>query len=364
IMVKHWDGSLFVSRHAGEPSRYRNEKALTDACDLRTVTTMESLEAQVIRDVRKHAGCIYSELASSDSESCSVLSIPLVQEKKTIGLLNIFAKDDREFTTGENRLFGSLSSLAAAAISRAQVFERERRIAETFQRSFLPDISDQYGEYEIARQYAAALEEARIGGDFYDVFHVGEDKLALVIGDVSGKGLDAAVHTATAKYLIRAFAFEEHDPGHILSRANDALCFYVPESMFVTLFLAVLDTKTGFVYYANAGHELPLVWSRKAARFRSLACTGRALGFMANCQYLTEQVVLEQGDVLLMYTDGITEARKDGKFFDTRGVRDAAEPIIHASAAQVAESIESEVRKYTGGKLRDDIALLVVKRQG
>lgn len=364
IIVRHWDGSLLVAREDGGKTRYRSERALVDPCDVRSLPVMQGQQTQVIRDVRRHAKCLHEDLRMSQSQSHSILSVPLVQENKTIGLLNVISAEDRDFGTGEIRLIGSVSSVASAAVARGQVYERERRIAETFQRSLLPEVRDHYGSFEIGRQYAAALDEARVGGDFYDVFELRSGKIAFVIGDVSGKGLDAAVHTATAKYLVRAFAFEEDDPSKVLSRANDALCFYVPVSMFVTMFLAVLDTEAGIVYYSNAGHELPLLWSSAASRFRSLACTGRALGFLANCDYLTEEATLHPGDVLIMYTDGVTEARRDGKFFDAAGVREAAEPLIGSSASQLAEGIENEVRRFAGGRLRDDIALLVVKRQG
>lgn len=364
IIIRHWDGSLLIAREDGEKTSYRNERALTDPCDIQALPALQGQGAQVIRNVRRHASCLHPELRSTESSAHSILAMPLVQENKTIGLINVISSEDRDFATGEMRLIGSVASVASAAIVRGQVYERERRIAETFQRSLLPEVRDQYDDYEIAQHYAAALDEARVGGDFYDVFEMHNGKIAFVIGDVSGKGLDAAIHTATAKYLVRAFAFEEEDPSKVLCRANDALCFYVPVSMFVTLFLAVLDTESGIVYYANAGHELPLLWSAEDSRFRSLACTGRALGFLAGCDYLTEQATMKPGDVFIMYTDGVTEARRDGKFLDSSGVRDAAAPLVGSSASRIAEAIESTVRNFAGGRLRDDIALLVVKRQG
>jgi sigma-B regulation protein RsbU (phosphoserine phosphatase) len=279
-------------------------------------------------------------------------------------VLTLLAPGGHDFTTAELRLAGSIASVAAAALTRAQIFERERRIAETFQRTFLPHVPEQVGEFELAHQYAAALDEARVGGDFYDVFHTPDGRLALVIGDVSGKGLNAAVHTAMAKYLLRGFAHCSADPGAVLRQVNNALCFYAPENMFITLFFGLLDTSSGLLYYANAGHEPPLLWSRKTGRIRSLASTGRALGFVGGGEFLCEEAAIEPGDILVMYTDGVTEARNGGTLFDVSGVRDAVRSAAGDSAARVAELIETRAREHAGGRLTDDIALLVARRRG
>lgn len=362
VVVRNVDRSLLVARDIGVRTRYRNESFLKDPCDLSTLDALHGQTSPTSVDISRHPDCVYDRLRASDSTVHSQISFPLTQRGEVLGVMSIVSAERREFSTGETRLVGSLASLGAAAIARAQLFERERRIAETLQRSLLPDVGETFGEFELAYHYAAALDESRVGGDFYDVFSIGGQKLALVIGDVSGKGLNAAVHTAMSKYLLRAYAFEDQDPGRVLSRVNDALCFYVPASLFVTLFLGILDLATGRVEYANAGHELPLAWSNKTGRFSSLAVTGRALGFLPNCSYVTEDVTLEEGDSLIMYTDGISEARSSGQFFDIAGVRDAALEVVGASAGQIVEAVETKAREFTNGPLRDDVALLVVKR--
>lgn len=364
VMVRNWDGTLQVTRAPGVRVRYKTPGHVSDPCDRQCLEALSSPDAMVSRGVRRHSGCVYPELAHLESAEFSILSIPMIQRGQTLGLINVMAGGDHDFSTGEVRLIGSLTSMAAAAVARAQLYERERRIAETFQRSFLPAVPEEFGGFEIAHHYAAALEEARVGGDFYDVFPLNDGaRLGLVIGDVSGKGLDAAVHTAMAKYFIRAYSFNGCDAGEVLSRANDALCYYVPASLFVTLFFGVLDVESGELSYANAGHELPLQWRQPVGRFSTLACTGRALGFLPGCDYITEQTVLEPGDVLILYTDGVSEARKGKEFFNIAGIRRAAGKVVGEGAAKVAEAVETSVREYTGGRLRDDIALLVARRR-
>jgi len=349
VFVPHSDGTLVVARPDGRRERFRRISSLREASDVACAPVLQQTAPAIV---------------DAGPDGPAILSLPLRHAGHTRGLLNVMAPRTHEFTTSESRVLGSLASVVGALLARAHLYERERRIAETFQRSFLPDVPDQVDGYDIAHQYAAALDEARVGGDFYDVFRVPDGRMALVIGDVSGKGLNAAVHTAMAKYLLRAHIHENASPARVLARVNDALCFYVPESMFITLFYAVLDTSQGLMYYANAGHEPPVVWSSRAGRFRSLACTGMALGFVQGAEFVEESLTLEPEDVLVMYTDGVTEARNAGGFLDISGLRDAARGVVGESAARVAEAIETRAREHAGGRLTDDIALLVVKRRG
>ncbi len=364
VIIRDRDGSLLVSHGVGRRARVRNTRSLSDPFDQFSLKALQSHEAVMEREVDVPRRTEFAELRESGLEQAAILALPLTQRGETIGVLTLLAPGGHEFTRPEQRLAGSIASVAAAALTRAQIFEREQRIAETFQRTFLPQVPEQVGQFELAHQYAAALDEARVGGDFYDVFQVPDGRLALVIGDVSGKGLGAAVHTAMAKYLLRGFAHGSPEPAAVLEQVNDALCFYVPDNMFVTLFFGLLDTSTGLLYYANAGHEPPLLWSRSTGRVRSLASTGRALGFVRGGDFLCEEAALEPGDVLVMYTDGVTEARNGGRLFDVSGVRDAVREAAGQSAARVAELIETRAREHAGGRLTDDIALLVVRRRG
>lgn len=363
-IVRHWDGSLLVSRGAGRRSRLKSERGLTDPCDRISAQALNSETHVVEREVPLPPRSEFPRFREAGLDQAALLALPLRQRGETFGVLTLLAPGGHEFSTAELRLAGSIASVAAAALTRAQIFERERRIAETFQRTFLPQVPEQVGEFELAHQYAAALDEARVGGDFYDVFPTPDGRLALVTGDVSGKGLNAAVHTAMAKYLLRGFAHCAAEPGTVLRQVNDALCFYVPDNMFVTLFFGLLDTSSGLLYYANAGHEPPLLWSRKTGRVRSLASTGRALGFVPGGEFLCEEAAIERGDILVMYTDGVTEARNGGALFDVSGVRDAVRAAAGESAARVAELIETRAREHAGGRLTDDIALLVARRRG
>lgn len=362
VVVPRWDGKFVISRDSGAWEVVRGPSSLTQPVEQIAVRALETDEPDVHSRIPVRNNPRYPRLLEMEEDHANLLCIPLRQRGQTVGVMAVMAPASHDFTTAEVRLVGSLASLAASAVSRAQLYERERRIAETFQRSFLPDVPEEFNGYRIAHQYAAALEEAHVGGDFYDVFALDETRLALVMGDVSGKGLNAAVHTAMAKYLLRAYIFEQTEPETVLSRVNNALCRYTPGNMFITLFLGILDTANGVVTYANAGHELPLLWSSDVARFRTLACTGPALGFLPNCTYIREEMPFSDGDRLILYTDGITEARNEQGFFEIEGIRRSAGAVINHEPAAIAEAVETAAREHAGGRLSDDVALVVLDK--
>lgn len=245
-------------------------------------------------------------------------------------------------------------------------YERERRIAGTLQRSLLPTVPDQpIDAIQFAHKYQAALDESYIGGDFFDLFPLGEHTQGVVMADVSGKGLKAAVQTAMLKYTLRGFALETPDaPSRVLARVNDVLCSPMSShDGFVTLFYAVLDTRTGEMVYANAGHEPPLVREAATGGVRPLPpCDGLAFGAMGGVVYEECRDALAPGDLLLLYTDGLTEARADdGAFLGLDGLA-ALLPRPDVSAAECVRAIYAGVSAFAGDVRRDDVAMLVLRR--
>ncbi|MDO8585560.1 MAG: PAS domain S-box protein [Armatimonadota bacterium] len=260
-----------------------------------------------------------------------------------------FARDITERKQAEDALRGS--------------YERERTIAQTLQMAFLPAVDLEVEGFAIHEKYEAALVEAEIGGDFYDVFNIGGGRVALVIGDVSGKGLKAASYTAMARYALRAYVHEDADPERTLDRLNKTLSDYMPQDLFITLFYGVLDPATHSLSYGSAGHEPPLVYRRGSNTVVSLEVTGCAVGAGAKCGYTKQTLQLEPGDVLLAYTDGITEARMNGQLF---GMDRLIKTLIDNSEADervLADAVFESARQFSGGALRDDAAVLVVRRK-
>ncbi len=176
------------------------------------------------------------------------------------------------------------------------------------------------GSFAFSDRYEAQSSEAKVGGDIYDLFPLGEQRWGVVIADVSGKGLAAARKTAMVKYALRSYAREHMAPAAVLTRLNDALFDEPDLTGFVTLVYGVLSGDGAFTY-ASAGHETPLLRRAGGGGIEPLMPTGMVLGAVRDLEYAEQTVVLRPGDGLLLYTDGLSEARSPaGEFLDVEGL--------------------------------------------
>ena len=294
------------------------------------------------------------------------------RDQKPLGLLCLLDAGPRLRQSDSAGFALALAAQASVTLENARLFaalqaahDRQRDIAETLQKSLLPIIPPQTGVIELAHKYQAALEESLIGGDFYDLFTLGEHQLGIVMADVSGKGLKAAVQTAMLKYTLRGFAWETPDaPGRVLARVNDVLCSPMSShDGFVTLFYGVLNTQTAEMVYASAGHEPPLHREAATGQTRPLpAGDGLALGCLPGVPYADCRLRLAPGDLLLLYTDGLTEARAaSGEFLGIDGLAKLL-PAAPASAEAASAALYAAVAKFAANVRRDDVALLTLRR--
>ena len=261
---------------------------------------------------------------------------------------------------------GQVEAQAALAASNA----KQTRIAETLQQSLLlTPAPDAFFGWELGMLYEAARDEAQVGGDFYDVFSFWEGQVCLVVGDVTGKGLDAARYTAEVKFVLRAFAQETSDPARTLDRLNDYLYQRLREERegrlardtFVAVSVVLLDTRTGEATCAVAGAEPPLVRRARTGTVEELPARGIVLGAMDDSIYENAAFHLEQGDMVLLATDGITEARDSARrFFGAEGI--AAVFAAEAEPQAAVRRMMDAARRWADGKLTDDACLLTARR--
>jgi len=242
-----------------------------------------------------------------------------------------------------------------------EIYHRDHAIAQKLQISFLPEGLPQINGFDIGERYHSALDEALVGGDFYDIFRVGEDQLGVVIADVAGKGLRAAVYTAMTKYMLRAYALEEARPDRVLAKLNEALTACTPTEVFVTLVYGVLNGNNGVFRYANAGHEHPAYYRCDAGMAFRLDVTGRALALARGSTYTTCEVKMRPGDVLALYTDGITDAGRGIHRMGSDRLLKGIDSCASRCAPDVADAVLDSALEFSKGNLPDDAALLVIK---
>src|ERR687894_323744 len=237
--------------------------------------------------------------------------------------------------------------------------EQELLVARSIQRASLPEEVPELTGWQITPFYQPARE---VGGDFYDFFELPEGRLGLVVGDATGKGVSAALVMASARSMLRAVAQgTEHSPGGVLGRVNDALATDIPPNMFITCFYAILEPESGRLLYANAGHDLPYVWQSGEAE--ELRARGMPLGLMPGMSYEQKEIVLDVGEGVFFYSDGLVEAHDPkGEMFGFPRLK--ALIAEHAEEGSLEDFLLEELYSFVGEgwEQEDDITLLTLER--
>jgi len=256
-------------------------------------------------------------------------------------------------------VFGSLAILFNAYRSRAnRELEQERTVTEILQRAFRSE-SVPLPHCEVGSAYVSATDHMAVGGDVFDVYRLSSTQALVLIADVSGKGVDAAVLTAFIKFMVRAIALRNSDPMAILTEFNVVLSKAVGDPyIFVSMFVGLLNTDTFGLTYASGGHDTAFV--RRRDDVAQLEITGPVLGVMEE-PFGSETIYLQPGDTLVLATDGLTEVRNGaGEQLSGQG---AMELIARASrgAQQLADELAAAVRVRGGSRVRDDLAILAIR---
>jgi serine phosphatase RsbU (regulator of sigma subunit)/anti-sigma regulatory factor (Ser/Thr protein kinase) len=298
--------------------------------------------------------------------------VPLISQGELIGLLNLGPRlSEQEYSSDDRQLLEKLASQAAPAVRVAQLvreqeaevrarerMEQELRVAQLIQQQFLPKHVPTLDGWEVAAFYRAAQE---VGGDFYDFINLPDGTIALVVGDVTGHGVPAALVMATTRSFIRAEAPRAGSPSEVLALANDFLDADIPENMFVTCLYAILDPRTGKLRFANAGHDLPYV--RTAHGLIELRATGMPLGLMGGVQYEESEFTLSPGDTMLLHSDGLAEAHgPDREMFGFPRVKGIV--ASKANGEELIAELMRSLHRFTGAgwQQEDDITLVTVSR--
>ena len=250
-----------------------------------------------------------------------------------------------------------------SARHRAQESEaRARVLAETLQRSFLPPAIITVPDLDVGGAYRPAGDGSEVGGDFYDVFRTGRQTWGVVLGDVCGKGAAAAVVTALARYTVRAEALHVSSPAAVLAGLHRALLASYPDTFCTALFLLLDQVRDGHrLTMATGGHPLPLC-RRADGSVETLGRPGRFLGLEQIPKVSESTAVLGAGDVMVLYTDGVSEAHEGEEFFGEAGIADVLAAWAGRPAQAVADAVVAAALAFQHGQARDDMAVVVVSK--
>ncbi|HVN53126.1 MAG TPA: SpoIIE family protein phosphatase [Anaerolineaceae bacterium] len=299
------------------------------------------------------------------------ITLPLISQGELIGLLNLGPRlSEQEYSTDDHRLLHNLSIQAAPALRVAQLarqqqaealalerLEQEMRVARIIQQTLLPKELPSIPGWQVKAHWQPAR---AVSGDFYDFIYFPDGRLGLVIGDVTDKGVPAALVMATTRSILRAVAERLGSPSEVLGEVNNLLCPDIPHNMFVTCLYAILDPSSGRFQFANAGHNLPSLCDWRGVS--ELQATGMPLGLLEDMEYRQEEVTLTPGARLVLYSDGLVEAHNpQGAMFGF--------PRLHAELECLSENqplialLLQKLEEFTGSdwEQEDDVTFVTLE---
>ena len=339
-------------------ARLRNESRdaeLPAAVALRTGEPVW-LESRVERDTR------FPELVGFEAQTVSMCAVPLEVQGRRLGALRFSFTEPRLFDEDERRFVLTLAAQSAQALDRTQLNRERLDASRRLQRSLLPRELPDIPGLEVAALYRPFGTGMDLGGDFYDVWPVAPGRWGIAIGDAAGTGPEAAALTALVRHTLRALTMTDIDPEQIVSRLNTALYAAADpgDERFCTAIFGLLEVDGGVarLHLGSGGHP-PLFVRRADGSVETVVVGGSLLGCFVESEIGTARVAVAPGDTVMLLTDGVLEARRDGRLFDAEGVLAVLSASV-AGAQATADALEEAVLAHTGGILGDDMAAVVV----
>jgi serine phosphatase RsbU (regulator of sigma subunit)/anti-sigma regulatory factor (Ser/Thr protein kinase) len=315
------------------------------------------MESREERDAR------FPELIGFERATVSMCAVPLVVGGRGLGALRFSFKEARLFDEDERRFVLALAAQAAQALERSQLHQARIDVSRRLQRSLLPPELPAIPGVDVAAVYNPLGQGVEIGGDFYDMWLLDDDHFAFAIGDVAGNGPEAAAVTARVRSTLRAVTMHEWRPEVVLRNLNEAMYRAAPSNLdtetFCTAVFGVGSADGHTMQMATGGHPHPLV-RRADGTVEVVRMSGNLLGALDQIEVGTSEVTLAPGDALVLFTDGVTDARDGAGFFDLEGAVEVLRRV-EGPAAAIAAAIEAAVLTLGGGHLEDDMALLVLR---
>jgi serine phosphatase RsbU (regulator of sigma subunit) len=320
-------------------------------------------DAQMDQNLREHQSIVQQKVRS-------ILAVPLQTNERVIGLIYLDTPNHiREFNQDDLNLLTVMANIAATRIENARLTEieaAERAMAMEMQQAaqiqmrLLPSAAPHADGADIA---AKTVPARSVGGDYYDFIAFPDGRIGLMVGDVAGKGMPASLLMSSLQARVHVLFEESSDLGAKIERLNKATCGNCPDNRFITFFMGIFDPKTGELNYVSAGHNPPLI-VRAGGGYDTLGGGGIILGILSMAKYEESHAKLEKGDVLVMFSDGVTEAPNpnDEEYGEERLANLVAE-LSSRPAQQIVDAIHASVHEFTeGAPPADDITVVVARR--
>jgi serine phosphatase RsbU (regulator of sigma subunit) len=254
-----------------------------------------------------------------------------------------------------------IAGQAALAIDNARLYKQQKDFADTMQRSLLPRVAPDLEGLELGAVYESSA-RVDVGGDVYDYLRLPDGRLAVVLGDVTGHGIEATADMAMAKFVFRSLAREHSAPSDFLAFANAVVVGEIAAAKFITMVYVVVDGTTGEVACACGGHPPPRLVGADGS-VRPLAASGLALGIEPGQRYDEVRAHLGEGESLVLFTDGVVEARREGELYGTERLDESLARRAGLGAEVLARAVVDDCRSFAGGELGDDCAVVVIRRR-
>jgi PAS domain S-box-containing protein len=294
--------------------------------------------------------------AIKDKGVRSMLGVPLRRGDQLLGVLHVDWLAQRPFDEGEVLFLELVADRVSLALFNADLYTRQREVAQVLQQEMVA-VPETIPGLRFGHAYRSATEGANVGGDFYDIFPVDDSRVWVVIGDVSGHGIEAATTASLIREITRALTLDDLEPAVVMRKLNRAVIHRLDFRHFATMFIGRLDRRTGDLDYCSAGHP-PAYLLRDDGRVERLLFGNFPVGALLESGYEGHRITLGQGDKLVLYTDGVLEARSGSYFF---GEERLAEVLMHAAAPEIVpEQVLAAVDAFSKGRLVDDLAVVCI----
>ncbi len=321
---------------------------------------LEAKRAVVLRPGMFSPEDVHRVLEPFLRRGASAAVLPLATPGEVLGTLTIVSFDPaRPLESDDIDVALAVGAQAALAIDNARLYQQQKDFAETMQRSLLPRELPRVRGLDVGHVYQSAA-RVDVGGDLYDFVQLEDGRLAVAVGDVLGKGISAAADMAMTKFSFRVLARGDAEPSAVLASANDVVYEEIEPGKFVTLLYAVIDPIARELACGSAGHP-PARIVGPSGRVRTLGVSGLPLGIEPDQEYPSERVELEPGSVVVLYTDGVLEARRDGELYGEERLDRLLAERHDLPAQELASAILEDCRRYSGGDLSDDCAIVCLK---